>query len=568
MQILLFTAYLMLCSKAIEDTECCTLDNTKMYNQKITNIVYLPAQKVEIGAKAFKGATKLATVTIANKIKSLGDEAFSGCVALTKIDVTELTTIPAKCFEGCTSLATVTGFEAVTSFGESSFTKTAMPTITFGKAVTEFGNMAFKGVTVVTDIAIPTVTSFGTNVFDGITTLKHADLSENTMIPEGTFSGCTMLNNVSRTQKVATVGKDAFKDCAKLENLNLYAPLTTLSDTLTNVINLFFHGTAAPATLPNDLNSKLNVYVTENYTASVFGKLTVLKAKCTNSECVDVTPGVAPAAKMAGEVTPKCKACPNNFLSVDGNNYYCEYDMAVCLSKHPNCKVCAVDKCYQCKDDKYLKEDLFECFDASDDKYYSDDSTTTSHKCKKCFPECQNCTDGIKCTSCPNNALLLEDTGKCVTATECPSGYYKDKTAAATCKKCKTGSNCLTCESDTKCLSCIDGFYLADEGKCSACNTIAGCGKCKSATECTECTTDNLQPDKTCKKNCPEAYFAKDKVCTACVDDCKTCTEETKCTICKEDALIVEDTKKCVKGNCPDMYFKDNAEKMCKRCTD
>ncbi|ELP90375.1 hypothetical protein EIN_015140 [Entamoeba invadens IP1] len=209
MQILLFTAYLILCSKAIEDTECYTLDETKMCikdkegeqkckgvltikatdmqplcegafmgNQVITSFVYLPAQKVEIGAKAFKGATKLATVTIANKIKSLGDEAFSGCVALTKIDVTELTTIPAKCFEGCTSLATVTGFEAITSFGESSFTKTAMPTITFGKAVTEFGNMAFKGVTVVTDIAIPTVTSFGTHVFDGITTLKHADLSE------------------------------------------------------------------------------------------------------------------------------------------------------------------------------------------------------------------------------------------------------------------------------------------------------------------------------------------------------------------------------------------------------
>ncbi|ELP90326.1 hypothetical protein EIN_189460, partial [Entamoeba invadens IP1] len=299
---------------------------------------------------------------------------------------------------------------------------------------------------------------------------------------------------------------------------------------------------------------------------SVFGKLTILKAKCTNFQCVDVTPNVSPAAKMAGEVTPKCKACPNNFLSVDGNNYYCEYDMAVCLSKHPNCKVCAVDKCYQCKDDKYLKEDLFECFDACDDGYFKDTINENNHTCGKCQPDCKTCTDGTKCTSCPENALLLEDTGKCVTATECPSGYYKD-TVTATRKKSKTGSNCLTCESDTKCLSCIDGFYLADEGKCSACNTVAGCGKCKSATECTECTTDNLQPDKTCKKDCPEAYFAKDKVCTACVDDCKTCTEERKCAVCKEDALIVEDTKKCVKGNCPDMYFKDGAEKMCKRCT-
>ncbi|ELP88727.1 hypothetical protein EIN_532270 [Entamoeba invadens IP1] len=142
----------------------------------------------------------------------------------------------------------------------------------------------------------------------------------------------------------------------------------------------------------------------------------------------------------------------------------------------------------------------------------------------------------IKCTSC-SDTKLLEDTGKCVTATECPSGYYKD-TATATRKKSKTGSNCLTCELDTK------------------------------STESISCTTDNLQPDKTCKPNFPEAYFANDKVYTACVDDCKTCTEETKCTICKEDALMVEDTKKCVKGNCPEMYFKEGAEKMCKRCTD
>ncbi|ELP89531.1 hypothetical protein EIN_218430 [Entamoeba invadens IP1] len=600
MQILLFTAYLILCSKAIEESECYQLDNTKMCikdkegdkkckdtltikatdmqplcegafmdNVLITSFVYMPAQKVEIGAKAFKGATKLETVTIKNKIMSLGDEAFSGCVALTNIDVTGLTTIPTKCFEGCTSLATVTANDAVTTYEESSFKNSGLTKITFADTIIKIGDNAFSG-TKMTTITFPKtdVTSFGKQVFEGIITLTHTDLAENTMIPEGTFLGCTKLNNVSGTQKVATVGKDAFKNCEKLENLNLYEPLTTLSDTLPNVKNLFFHGTASPATLPNDLNSDLRVYVTEKYTGSQFGVLKVLKAKCTNFECVDVTPDVAPAAKLAGEFTPKCIKCPNNFLSVDGNNYYCEYDMTVCLAAHPKCKVCAVDKCYQCQENKYLKEDLFECFDKCDDGYYSDDSTATSFKCKKCLAECQNCTDGIKCTSCPENKLLLEDTGKCVTATECPSGYYKDTTATAICKKCKTGSNCLTCESDSKCLSCIDGFYLTKEGTCSGCNTIKGCGKCKSATECTECTIDNLQPDKTCKPNCPEAYFAKDKVCTACVNDCKTCTEETKCAVCKDDALIVEDTKKCVKGNCPEMYFKDNEEKICKRCTD
>ncbi|ELP89660.1 Hypothetical protein EIN_349700, partial [Entamoeba invadens IP1] len=73
---------------------------------------------------------------------------------------------------------------------------------------------------------------------------------------------------------------------------------------------------------------------------------------------------------------------------------------------------------------------------------------------------------------------------------------------------------------------------------------------------------------KTCKPNCPDGYFAKAKVCTVCPDNCKTCTEETKCTACKDDSLMVEDTKMCVKDNCPEMYYKSEADKMCKKCTD
>ncbi|ELP83813.1 hypothetical protein EIN_241600 [Entamoeba invadens IP1] len=440
--------------------------------------------------------------------------------------------------------------------------------------VTKFGNLAFKGVTIVTNIEIPTVPTFGINVFDGITTLKHTDLAENIIIPEGTFSGCSELNNVSRTQKVATVRKEAFKDCAKLENLNLYAPLTSLSDTLTTVKNLFFHGTAEPTTSPTEteLNSNLNICVTENYTVLKFGKLTVLKSVCINFECVDVSLAVKPSGKMA--VTPKCKNCENNFLSVDGANYYCEYDMAVCLAAHANCKVCAVDKCYQCKDDKYLKEDLFECFDTCDNWYFKDTTSDTIHKCGKCITDCKTCTDATKCTECTTDNLKPDNTCKA----KIPEGYYaKDKVCTAcvaNCKTCTEETKCTACKDDAltvedtkKCVKdkCPEMYYKSEADKmCKKCTDK--CKVCSNANDCQECVSPNMLEEgiMKCVEKCEDGFYkANNTNRDMCMEKCIMCASKEKCDKCKENFFLSED--KCV-DMCPEKYFEK--EGKCEKCKD
>ena len=63
----------------------------------------------EIGAKAFKGYTKLTKVTIGKNVTTIGKEAFSGCSKITSVTIgTGLKTILTNAFYNCKELKTIT----------------------------------------------------------------------------------------------------------------------------------------------------------------------------------------------------------------------------------------------------------------------------------------------------------------------------------------------------------------------------------------------------------------------------------------------------------------------------
>lgn len=69
--------------------------------------IEIPRQTVHIGKEAFKKNTKLAKVTIHEKVKKIGSSAFEGCVNLQRVKLfgeSELVVIPEKCFKDCNSL--------------------------------------------------------------------------------------------------------------------------------------------------------------------------------------------------------------------------------------------------------------------------------------------------------------------------------------------------------------------------------------------------------------------------------------------------------------------------------
>ena len=75
---------------------------------KLTSVT-MGANVVTIGANAFAGDTKLKTLTIGKNVTIIGDKAFYKCSALKKITIpSKVTKIGKSAFEGCKSLKTVT----------------------------------------------------------------------------------------------------------------------------------------------------------------------------------------------------------------------------------------------------------------------------------------------------------------------------------------------------------------------------------------------------------------------------------------------------------------------------
>ena len=148
-----------------------------------------------IGNHAFRGCSKLTSITIPNSITSIGDSAFSGCSRLASITIPDgVTSIGTEAFFGCQSLTSVTIGNSVTSIGDYAFYGcSSLTSVTIGNSVTSIGDYAFYGCSRLTSITIPdSVTSIGASAFED----------------------CSRLNNVTIGKGLTGIGSRAFYNCS------------------------------------------------------------------------------------------------------------------------------------------------------------------------------------------------------------------------------------------------------------------------------------------------------------------------------------------------------------------
>ena len=133
------------------------------------------ARKVtKINANAFKGCSKLKTVTIGKNVTSIGANAFSGCKALAKVSIgAGVKTIGKNAFLNCVKLKTVSGGKGLTTIGASAFSGCkALTKITLYGKVKKIGAKAFYKCSKLKTITVKTskLTSktVGANAFKGI----------------------------------------------------------------------------------------------------------------------------------------------------------------------------------------------------------------------------------------------------------------------------------------------------------------------------------------------------------------------------------------------------------------
>lgn len=183
-----------------------------------------------IGNGAFAG-NRLITAYLPTSVKTIGDNAFDGCVNLTSVTQVgssdeavfpaSVTSIGNYAFEGCGKLNVTFGdAKALTTIGDNAFYGcTSLQDVKFaqGSALEDIGKEAFmkSGVSVV-DLAGTKVTEIGYSAFEGCASLVELTLPETIeVININAFYGCTNLSNVKviGNANITFIGSHAFYNC-------------------------------------------------------------------------------------------------------------------------------------------------------------------------------------------------------------------------------------------------------------------------------------------------------------------------------------------------------------------
>lgn len=155
-----------------------------------------------------------------DKITSIGNYAFAGCVDLTSVALPECTNIGSSTFLYCQNLFSVS-LPKCTTIGDYAFAScNNLTTISF-PTCTNLGSYAFAYCSSLTTISLPVCTTIGSNAFASCPNLTTVSLPACTSINNMGFLNCTKLIEIS-LPNCLYLGSIAFSSCNQL--ISVYLP--------------------------------------------------------------------------------------------------------------------------------------------------------------------------------------------------------------------------------------------------------------------------------------------------------------------------------------------------------
>ena len=235
----------------------------------------------------FYDCVSLKSVTLGDKVTSLGDKAFYQCSNLQEIVIPDsVKSVGAYCFYGCTGLINVMVGDGVTTINNYAFQNcSSLPEISIPQATTTIGDYVFSGCRKLADVIIEnrttalnlgsngssalftdcpldsvyiggkitynTTSSKGYSPFYRNTSLRTVVITDREeQVYENEFYGCTNLQNVTIGNGVKSIGNYAFSGCSSLEGFSFGSNMESIGaeafSDCTNLTSITSHAAAPP----------------------------------------------------------------------------------------------------------------------------------------------------------------------------------------------------------------------------------------------------------------------------------------------------------------------------------
>ena len=193
-------------------------------SKKLETIYFDNANKIEsIGEYAFSGCLSLKTIEIPTTIKNLGKGAFQNCVSLNEINLSTIQVINEETFDGCSSLVSITLSDNITSLGAKAFRGCeALKVINENWLInmTSITESLFEKCSSLGEIKLPEkIKTVEQSAFADCSSLASFEANGLVSIGDKAFSGCTSLAVVKLNAEVKSIGEGAFLDCYSLSKV-------------------------------------------------------------------------------------------------------------------------------------------------------------------------------------------------------------------------------------------------------------------------------------------------------------------------------------------------------------
>ena len=195
----------------------------------LESIKFVGTNLINIGPQAFKDVGSLKEISLPNSVKTIEQQAFSGCTKIETINLENVISIGTDAFRETHELKSLTfNSESIklNSIGNGAFMNSGLNAkldLSLATNLYEIGSYAFSG-TGLTEIVLPSsLTLLDGGVFQDCKQLVTVNLDKTQVriIKPSTFQGCIELTNVSFPNKLLSIGEDAFNNAKKLEKLDL-----------------------------------------------------------------------------------------------------------------------------------------------------------------------------------------------------------------------------------------------------------------------------------------------------------------------------------------------------------